>query len=197
MGLTASSISLLPEEVSILQQETHCKCCLGTFHVGMRHQCPPKVTRYEIQCMYQRFMEIDRKKKGIVTVDDVLMIPELAMNPISERIIDLFDRDGQYINFRTFLELLAVFSDKAKPELRNDVLFKLHDVDKDGYISVQDLVEILKICCGKNFSDGTIERMAKKAIKGWSHAGSDRLSPEDFAKVRVLACKPALSLGTS
>ena len=44
----------------------------------------------EISRLYTRFRAIDRGQKGYVTRADMLKIPELAMNPLMDRIVDVF-----------------------------------------------------------------------------------------------------------
>lgn len=42
------------------------------------------------------------------------MIPEVVMNPLAQRLVQMFDRDGEdRINFRSFVMGLAVFNEKA------------------------------------------------------------------------------------
>jgi Ca2+-binding EF-hand superfamily protein len=47
------------------------------------------------------------------------MIPEVAMNPLASRLTSLFERDIEdRINFKSFVSGLSVFSEKARPEVR-------------------------------------------------------------------------------
>jgi hypothetical protein len=47
------------------------------------------------------------------------MIPEVAMNPLASRLTSLFERDVEdRINFKSFVSGLSVFSEKARPEVR-------------------------------------------------------------------------------
>jgi Ca2+-binding EF-hand superfamily protein len=49
-----------------------------------------------------------------------LMIPEVVMNPLAQRLMQLFDRDGEdRINFRSFVMGLSVFNEKATHEMRS------------------------------------------------------------------------------
>ncbi len=50
----------------------------------------------------------------MITRDDFLMIPELAMNPLVNRIVSLFDADNDdQVNFQDFIRALSVFSAKG------------------------------------------------------------------------------------
>ena len=63
------------------------------------------------------------------------------------------DVDGSgNISFQEFALMLAVLHDKAKnsPNKRNELLFSIYDVDKDGKISLADLSSILADCLQSN-----------------------------------------------
>ena len=67
--------------------------------------------------LYKRFRRLDRSGRGTICNDDLQMIPEIAMNPLSSRLTVLFERDSEdRINFKNFASTLAVFSNRAKPE---------------------------------------------------------------------------------
>jgi Ca2+-binding EF-hand superfamily protein len=69
--------------------------------------------------LYKRFRRLDRSGRGTISMDDLSMIPEIAMNPLSSRLTALFERDSEdRINFKSFVAALATFSDKSRPEAR-------------------------------------------------------------------------------
>lgn len=70
----------------------------------------------EIKALYKRFRRLDRSGRGTLSNDDLLMIPEIAMNPLSSRLAALFERDGEEgrINFKSFVSALAIFSDRSR-----------------------------------------------------------------------------------
>lgn len=73
----------------------------------------------EIKALYKRFRRLDRSGRGTLSNDDLQMIPEIAMNPLSSRLQVLFVKDSEdRINFKSFVSALAIFSDKARPELK-------------------------------------------------------------------------------
>jgi serine/threonine-protein phosphatase 2B regulatory subunit len=96
----ASSFELRPEEVQELQDLT---------------QYEPK----EIRTLFKRFRRLDRGNRGTISSDDIIMIPEVAMNPLASRLTALFPRDSEdRITFTSFVSGLAIFSEKARPEMR-------------------------------------------------------------------------------
>ena len=69
--------------------------------------------------LYKRFRRLDRGGRGTISLDDLTMIPEIAMNPLSPRLAVLFERDAEdRINFKSFVTALATFSDKSDPEAK-------------------------------------------------------------------------------
>ena len=81
---------------------------------------PPRADEpKEVRTLYKRFRRLDRSGKGTISVDDLLMIPEVVMNPLAQRLVHMFDRDAEdRINFRAFVMGLSVFNEKATAEAR-------------------------------------------------------------------------------
>jgi Ca2+-binding EF-hand superfamily protein len=72
-----------------------------------------KVSTKEIKRLYNRFKRIDKDNSGTITTEEMLSIPELAMNPLAVRVISLFTSYDEHINFKQFIQTLSVFSPKA------------------------------------------------------------------------------------
>eukprot|EP00124_Ichthyophonus_hoferi_P003644 Ihof_evm3s330 gene=Ihof_evmTU3s330 len=67
-------------------------------------------TRHEILMLYKRFKRLDKTNSGTICADDFLSIPDLAINPLSSRLIAIFDgNDTDRVNFTQFIEVLSVF----------------------------------------------------------------------------------------
>ena len=56
------------------------------------------VTANQIQRLYSRFSSLDKQQKGYLTREDFLRIPELAINPLGDRIVHAFFRDNDVGN---------------------------------------------------------------------------------------------------
>lgn len=79
------------------------------------------VNAHQIKSLYFRFQDLDRSETGTITysanfildkcrVDDFMKIPELAINPLSERLIKLFqcdNTDDANVNFSQFVRTLS------------------------------------------------------------------------------------------
>ena len=59
--------------------------------------------------LYKRFTSLDRSDKGYLSEDEIMKIPELSINPLSSRIVRIFEN----VNFKEFCKNLAPFSPKA------------------------------------------------------------------------------------
>jgi Ca2+-binding EF-hand superfamily protein len=109
---------------------------------------PLAVRPKQIEILYERFRKLDREKRGVVSRKELLMIPELAMNPLVDRIVDVVLEEGreESINFRHFLTILSCFSHSKEQALR--MLFRVFDVDGDGAISRDDLRKVIRLMVG-------------------------------------------------
>uniref|UniRef100_A0AAV2JIX9 EF-hand domain-containing protein n=1 Tax=Knipowitschia caucasica TaxID=637954 RepID=A0AAV2JIX9_KNICA len=60
----------------------------------------------------KRFKKLDLDESGELSVEEFMSLPELKDNPLLQRVIDLFDQDGNgEVDFREFLEGVMQFSD--------------------------------------------------------------------------------------
>lgn len=68
------------------------------------------VTPNQIERLYSRFTSLDRGDCGTLSRDDFLRIPELAINPLGERIVNSFFTEfSDRVNFRQFMHVLSHF----------------------------------------------------------------------------------------
>ena len=110
---------------------------------------------------------------------DLLKIPELAMNPLCKRIITLFrpqssiekDAGVWQINFKEFLKALSVFSDHGTDEEKARFAFRIYDIDNDGYISENELFEVMKTMVGDNVDNENLKEIVKTTIEAWDNDG--------------------------
>lgn len=99
----------------------------------------------EIQRLYRRFMKLDKNKSGSIDKDEFLAIPQIANNPLAQRLIALFDEDGGGdVDFKEFIKALSIFSAKGKKVEKLEFAFRVYDMDQDGYISNGELFMVLK-----------------------------------------------------
>ncbi len=75
------------------------------------------VSEEEITRLYKRFIKLDKDGSGSLEKDEFLAIPQIASNPLAQRLLAVFDNDGSGdVDFKEFLLGLAAFSAKGKKE---------------------------------------------------------------------------------
>ena len=107
------------------------------------------------------------------------MIPEVVMNPLAKRLTAMFERDeADRINFRNFARGLSVLGERATPEVKVRALFRIYDVDGDGFITEGDIREVLKLATGQ-----VMEEVVQQTIAAVDKDGDGKISLEDFSRV--------------
>eukprot|EP00300_Choanocystis_sp_HF-7_P038816 c5619_g1_i1.p1 GENE.c5619_g1_i1~~c5619_g1_i1.p1 ORF type:complete len:386 (+),score=74.76 c5619_g1_i1:96-1160(+) len=175
-------------------------------------------TLAEVQHMYRHFQEVARRS-GTGEVDRISRadfadaLQELhitSMGPrdaLLNRLYDVFDHDSNgQVSFREFLTSLSIC---ARGSLRERVIFSfsLYDVDENGFISKEDMVESLLAMTttmdklsplSGSLSAGSDSLRSEVEIRGFVDATFDecdldadgRLSLEEFA--RAVEAHPVL-----
>lgn len=160
MGSTFSTIQLTDTDIIDITKETG-------------------FTPNQIKRLYSRFSSLDKENRAYLKREDFMRIPELAINPLAERIVDSFfvsRGDGgeeKGINFREFVAVLARFrkleGSKAHHPLnkREDKLryaFKMYDIDNTGLISRENLCDILEFMVGTHKSRDQLVAIADRIM---------------------------------
>ncbi|KAK2561060.1 Calcineurin subunit B type 1 [Acropora cervicornis] len=71
----------------------------------------------EIKRLGKRFRKLDLDKSGALSVEEFMSLPELQQNPLVQRVIDIFDTDGNgEVDFKEFIEGVSQFSVKGDKE---------------------------------------------------------------------------------
>ncbi|XP_077178965.1 calcineurin B homologous protein 1 isoform X1 [Paroedura picta] len=157
------------------------------------------VSHSQITRLYSRFTSLDKGENGTLSREDFQRIPELAINPLGDRIINAFFPEGEdQVNFRGFMRTLAHFrpiedNEKSKdqngPEPLNSrsnklhFAFQLYDLDKDDKISREELLQVLRMMVGVNISDEQLGSIADRTIQEADQDGDSAISFTEFVKV--------------
>ncbi|KAI8907931.1 hypothetical protein EDD86DRAFT_254987 [Gorgonomyces haynaldii] len=121
--------------------------------------------RLEIEKLYKRFQTLDKQNTGTITVEQLMALPELAVNPLAHRLVKVFQlHKRQEINFVQFLQMLSPFSSNAPRIQKLEFAFKIYDVDGDGLIDYDDLFEIVRQMVGSSLNDDQIDSIVKETI---------------------------------
>jgi hypothetical protein len=95
MGNSRSSLQLQPEEIEEITEETG-------------------FTKQQIERLYARFSSLDKQSHGYLTREDFLRIPELAINPLGDRIVHAFfyeskNTDEEKVDFKVSSRIDMVY----------------------------------------------------------------------------------------
>lgn len=124
------SFMLQDEEITLISEETGFTPC-------------------QIERLYSRFTTLDKSGNGSLSRQDCLAIPELAINPLCDRIVYMFfidcDEDHERINFRQFMKVLATFrsSQKASPLSRSRNVSRQESLNLQQQQSIQKQAHLL------------------------------------------------------
>ncbi|RWS07239.1 calcineurin subunit B type 2-like protein [Dinothrombium tinctorium] len=118
----------------------------------------------EIKRLGKRFKKLDLDNSGSLSVDEFMSLPELQQNPLVQRVIDIFDTDGN-------------------GEVDFKVAFRIYDMDNDGYISNGELFQVLKMMVGNNLKDTQLQQIVDKTILFADKDEDGKISFEEFCNV--------------
>eukprot|EP00091_Calanus_sinicus_P022310 TRINITY_DN7003_c0_g1_i1.p1 TRINITY_DN7003_c0_g1~~TRINITY_DN7003_c0_g1_i1.p1 ORF type:complete len:195 (+),score=66.05 TRINITY_DN7003_c0_g1_i1:220-804(+) len=178
MGNSRSSLQLQAEDITTIQDET-----------GFNHN--------QIERLYSRFSSLDKQDKGFLSREDFLRIPELAINPLGDRIVHAFfyeskNGDDDKVDFKDFVRVLAHFRPIKKTAEMNKMnsrmeklhfAFRMYDLDGDDKISKQELLAVLTMMVGQNISTEQLISIAERTIMEADLDKDDLISFEEFAQV--------------
>lgn len=123
-------------------------------------------TQPEVEALYKRFRALDRGRKGFITSEEFLTIPELSINPLAKRLAYMFES----INFKEFVLMLAPYSSRANRDDKLRHMFAIWDVDGDGVVSEGDMELILRQRAGTTLLDDQVAAIIHRTM---SAAGVD------------------------
>ncbi|CAB4057430.1 PPP3R [Lepeophtheirus salmonis] len=119
----------------------------------------------EIKRLGKRFKKLDLDNSGALSVDEFMSLPELQQNPLVQRVIDIFDEDGNgEVDFKEFIQGVSQFSVKGDKASKLRFAFKIYDIDNDGFISNGELFQVLKMMVGSNLKDTQLQQIVDKTI---------------------------------
>lgn len=194
MGNSKSSLQLQEENIAEISAETG-------------------FTANQIERLWSRFTSLDKQQKGYLTREDFLRIPELAINPLGDRIVHAFFRDSkagsgsgggdaengngsgmeaEVVNFCDFVRVLAHFrplkknNEKNKLNGREEKLrfaFRMYDLDGDDRISKEELLAVLTMMVGANISEDQLISIAERTIMEADTDKDNLISFDEFKTV--------------
>lgn len=161
------------------------------FHKELMKQLIEKAnfSQVDLDHLYQKFSIIDTDKNGQIEANEISSIPGMDQNPLMCRILHASDlnRDGG-IDFYEFCASLSTFSRNSTKEQKEIYLFRIFDVNNDGFIDKDDLIYILNLVTkNENLSQTQIEDLAKNTIARSDFDFDGKLSfPEFVSAISVI-----------
>lgn len=148
----------------------------------------PRVEAYfteeETRRLYKRFIKLDKNNSGSIDREEFLAIPQIANNPLAQRMIAIFDEDGGGdVDFKEFMNGLSAFSSRGNKQEKMKFAFKVYDIDRDGYISNGELFLVLKMMVGNNLRDQQLQQIVDKSIMEADLDGDGKISFEEFMNI--------------
>ncbi len=152
-------------------------------------------SKRQIVRLYSRFVSLDKSDNGALSREDLLRIPELAINPLGDRIIHAFfmDSPDSKINFRQFMRTLSLFRpiknhDKDVENACNSrdnklkFAFRMYDLDNSGAVTRDELLVILQMMVGSNITEEQLGSIADRTIAEADEDASGAITYENFVK---------------
>jgi len=131
-----------------------------------------KFTEEELSILYCIFSDLSARDYGIITKETFLRFFGLT-GVWGERLFRSFDiKYTGNITFAGFLSGLATYC-KCPENEKIDLLFKLYDVDNDGYIEKKDLVTML-YNYPKQYLKGILEEIAPDGGEKMEHLNEEK-----------------------
>lgn len=107
------------------------------------------LTEREIQYAFKRFKNLqprllNKDKYARIPFEIIKRMPEFQNNPFRDRIGEIFSsaNDNAWC-FEDFLDMASVFHSTAPAEKKAEYAFCIYDFDGDGFLSREDLKELI------------------------------------------------------
>ncbi|XP_028409662.1 calcineurin subunit B type 1-like [Dendronephthya gigantea] len=138
----------------------------------------------EIKRLGKRFKKLDLDHSGSLSVEEFMSLPELQQNPLVQRVIEIFDQDGNgEVDFKEFIEGVSQFSVKGDKESKLRFAFQIYDIDRDGFITNSELFQVLKMMVGNNLKDTQLQQIVDKTILYADKDQDGKISFSEFSEM--------------
>ncbi|GIY23305.1 calcium and integrin-binding protein 1 [Caerostris darwini] len=148
------------------------------------------LTEREIQYAFKRFKNLhprilNKDKNARIPIEIIKRMPEFQNNPFTDRICYIFssESDGLW-SFEDFLDMVSVFGSATPPEKKADYAFCIYDFDGDGFLSKNDLKQLIcSLTGGETLDEQDMEDIVEKAMEEADIDKDGMLSPGEFKHV--------------
>ncbi|XP_036070699.1 calcineurin B homologous protein 2 isoform X1 [Oryzias melastigma] len=190
MGSSSSSLSHIPDGQQLMGETGFSAAHLLRLHE--RFELLDKDSRGHLRsCISQSGSSVNDEP------EDFEEIRELTENPVGGRIIGaFFPPEKETLDFPSFVRILAHFRptgknrsrDRTQPEPANSrtgklkFAFKLYDQDRDGKISRDELLQVLRAMLGLQVTEEQLQSIAERAIQEADLNSDGAISFDEFKK---------------
>jgi serine/threonine-protein phosphatase 2B regulatory subunit len=85
--------------------------------------------------LFKRYKDLDLNNDGRIDTDMLLEMPELSVNPLRRRIVNMVDEDNSgQVSFKRFMLALSPLCENATRDEKIEFAFRVYDVNHDGLI---------------------------------------------------------------
>ncbi|XP_033113689.1 calcium and integrin-binding protein 1-like [Anneissia japonica] len=147
-------------------------------------------SKKEILHVHKRFHLLDpdkvrNDKNARLSMDTILTLPELHVNPFKDRICATFSSsDDKSISFEDFLDMMSVFSDNAPKSVKAEYAFRIYDFDEDDFIGSSDLRKVINRLTGEQtLNDEDMQHLINNIFEEADLDDDDHLSFAEFEHV--------------
>lgn len=145
----------------------------------VQEHCNHTFSQQEIVSLYQRFCQLDRSGGGFISADEFLSVPEFAVNPLSQRLLRMLDG----LNFKEFVAFLSAFSSRASQQQKIEFIFKVYDLDCNGKVTFNDMLDILRHLTGQYISEQQRQQVLTHVLEEAGYKKDSVLVLSDFVKI--------------
>ena len=141
------------------------------------------IKQKDIRKCHKKFNSLDKDKKGYVSINDIVAIPEIENNPLRYHVAQYMsnNNENEAISFEAFIKVIDIFKNN-KTDKQYKFMFDLFDFDKDGKISSEDMLINFKLLLGNSLNEDQIKEIVEKTISEYSN-DKKFINYNDFVKI--------------
>ena len=141
------------------------------------------IKQKDINKCHKKFNSLDKDKKGYVSINDIVAIPEIENNPLRYHVAQYMsnNNENEAISFEAFIKVIDIFKNN-KTDKQYKFMFDLFDFDKDGKISSEDMLINFKLLLGNSLNEDQIKEIVDKTISEYSN-DKKFINYNDFVKI--------------
>ena len=141
------------------------------------------IKQKDITKCHKKFNSLDKDKKGYVSINDIVAIPEIENNPLRYHVAQYMsnNNENEAISFEAFIKVIDIFKNN-KTDKQYKFMFDLFDFDKDGKISSEDMLINFKLLLGNSLNEDQIKEIVDKTISEYSN-DKKFINYNDFVKI--------------